>query len=51
MILVKRFLLSGFDDLPGSKILGAGTAAKFDMTVSQFKYSGLLCGNVLLLLC
>lgn len=45
ILSVNRFLLSYFD-LPGRKILGEGTAAKLNMTVSEVKYSGLLCGSV-----
>lgn len=48
---MKRFLLSCFADLPGRKILGEGAAAKCHMTISEVKYSGLFCGNILLLLC
>lgn len=43
--------MSGFADLLGRKILGERTAAKFSRTVSEIKYSGLLCSNIFWLLC
>lgn len=52
--IVKRFscfvmrFLSCCADLPERKVVEEGTAAKFSMTISEVKYSGLLCGNTVL---
>lgn len=51
ILSVNRFLLSYFAYLPGRKILGERTAAKFNMTVLGLNTVGYSVAVFLLLLC